>query len=381
MPTLMPRRREFLARTAIASILLALVGVAGARRGDACTGIRLSNLDGSVVHGRTVEFGIPIEMEIAFVPRGHRFVGMTPKGEGLSWTAKYAAGGVVCFGNLGIMDGVNEKGLTAAAFYFPTFAEYTPTTAENRDRSMSPVDFSNWILTNFATVAEVRAAIEADEVAVAPTIVPGWPPTPQPFHWIVYDRDGTALVIEPLGGRLVLHDNPIGTFTNSPEFDWHLTNLRNYIGLRAEDPGPVDLEGVNLSGFGLGGGMLGIPGDFTSPSRFVRVSWYAATVDPAPNAAAGILSGFHVLNQFDIPRGSVRALDDGRTETDRTLLTVMRDPAAWRYHYRTHEDQTLRAVDFSKFDPDANEVLILNTTGPQPIVEMNDSFAVWRGPR
>lgn len=361
-------------------LLVALAGI-GAHRSDACTGLLLRNLDGSVVHGRTVEFGIPIEMDLAYVPRGHRFVGMTPKGAGLSWTAKYAAGGVICFGNLGIMDGINEKGLAAAAFYFPTCAEYTPTTDDNRGRSMSPVDFPNWILTSFATVDEVRTAIENGEVAVAPTLVPGWPATPQPFHWIVYDRSGKALVIEPIDGRLALHDNPIGTFTNSPEFDWHLTNLRNFIGLRTEDPGSVDLEGVNLAGFGLGGGMLGVPGDFTSPSRFVRVTWYAATVDPAGDAAAGVLSGFHVLNQFDIPFGSVRQTEDGHTETDATLLTVMRDPASWTYYYRTREDQTLRSVDFSKFDPNAADVRVLKTAGSQPIVDMTDTFGTWSAGR
>ncbi len=366
--------------TRFGAALLAFAALAATAAGPAhaCTGLMLRNLDGSVVHGRTVEFGIPIEMEVAFIPRGHSFVGDTPEGPGMRWTSKYAAGGMICFGNLGIMDGINEKGLAVGAFYFPTFAEYAPTTEANRSRSMSPVDFPNWILTSFATVAELRAALEAGDAVVAPTLVPGWPPTPQPFHWIVYDRDGRSLVIEPIGGRLVLHDNPLGTFTNSPNFDWHLTNLRNYIAMRPSGPPAVKLGDLTLAGLGLGGGMLGIPGDFTSPSRFVRVTYYAATAERAADAAAGIFSGFHILNQFDIPYGSVKTSGDGHAETDATLMTVMRDPASWRLYYRTRDDQTLRMVDFSSLDADGDSVLVLDTGGSQTVVDMTASLRAWK---
>jgi choloylglycine hydrolase len=165
--------------------------------------------DGSVLHGRTVEFGINLDMDYAFVPRNYKLVGQTPLGPGKSWSSKYAAAGVITFGNLAIMDGLNEKGLALGSFYFPTFAQYTETTPDNQANSMSAADFANWNLTSFASVDEVRQAIESGEVYVAPTLLPGWPQTPQPFHWIVYDKSGKALVIEPLDGKLVLTDNPL----------------------------------------------------------------------------------------------------------------------------------------------------------------------------
>jgi choloylglycine hydrolase len=352
----------------------AMTAFVSATTADACTGILLKNADGSVVHGRTVEFGIPLEMDMAVVPRGYSFVGQTPLGDGKKWTSKYGAAGVIVFGNLGIMDGINEKGLAIGAFYFPTEAEYTKTTPANQAQSMSAVDFSNWIITSFATVDEVRKAIEGGEAIVAPTLIPGWPKQVQPFHWVVYDKSGKSLVIEPVGGKLVLHDNPIGVLTNSPTFDWHMTNLRNYIALDPLGANPVKIDGTTFQSFGMGDGMLGLPGDFTPPSRFVRAAVFSSTAKPAKNATDGIFSGFHILNNFDIPVGAVRSGNDGNAEMDQTLLTTMRDPEKLRIYFKTYDDQTVRMLDLNKFDLDAKQVKKLSTKGKQTVIDMSGMF-------
>ena len=367
------QRHSTLFRAAAAAAMLTF---AAAQTASACTGIMLRNADGSIVHGRTVEFGIPLAIDFAVVPRGYGFTGMTPLGEGKKWVAKYGALGAIVFCNLGIMDGVNEKGLAIGAFYFPTMAEYTPTTADNQGKSMSSIDFSNWILTSFATVEEVRAAVESGEVAVAPTLLPGWPPVVQPFHWIVYDKSGKALVIEPLGGKLVVTANPLGVLTNSPSFDWHMTNLRNYIALNPRDVPPVKIDGKTLQSFGMGAGMLGLPGDFTPPSRFVRAAVFSATAFPVADAKAGLFSGFHLLNNFDIPYGIARTTDPkGGVHADQTIFTVMRDPQNLRMYYKSYGDQTLRMVDLTRFDLDAKEVMRLPTaTDTQQVVDMSGKF-------
>lgn len=364
--------KSMLFRSLAASAALTL---AATQTASACTGILLRNADGTIVHGRTVEFGIQLAVDFAVVPRGYRFTGMTPLGDGKKWTSKYGALGAIVFGNLGIMDGVNEKGLAVGAFYFPTTAEYTPTTAENQAKSMSSIDFSNWILTQFASVDEVRAAVESGETVVAPTLLPGWPPQVQPFHWIVYDKSGKSLVIEPIAGKLVLSDNPLGVFTNSPSFDWHMTNLRNYIALNPRDVPPVKLDGKTFASFGMGAGMLGLPGDYTPPSRFVRAAVFSATAFAAPDASAGIYSGFHILNNFDIPYGIARVNEGGTTHADQTIFTVMRDPQNLRMYYKTYGDQTIRMVDLNRFDLDAKDVMKLTTgQGTQPVVDMSGKF-------
>jgi choloylglycine hydrolase len=340
----------------------------------ACTGIKLTNADGSIVHGRTVEFGIPLEIDMVVVPRGYDFVGQTPLGDGKKWTSKYGATGGILFGNLAIMDGLNEKGLAVGTFFFPTEAEYTPTTPANQASSMSAADFANWLLTQFASVDEVRKAVESGEAVVAPTLLPGWPPQPQPFHWIVYDKSGKSLVIEPLKGKLVLNDNPLGILTNSPSFDWHMTNLRNYITLSPREVAPVTLDKTTFAPFGMGAGLHGLPGDFTPPSRFVRATIFSATAVPAATAPEGILQGFHILNNFDIPVGAAREKADGKTYSDMTMFTAMRDPQSLRFYFKTYDDQNIRMVDLKTFDLDAKEVKRLSTKAEQPIVDMSGKF-------
>lgn len=346
-----------------------------AQSASACTGILLHNADGSIVHGRTVEFGIQLDITYAVLPRNYEFTGLTPLGDGKKWTTKYGVLGAIVFGNLGVMDGINEKGLAMGSFYFPTMAEYTPTTAENQSKSMSSIDFSTWLLTQFATVDEVKAAVESGDVAVAPTMLPGWPPVVQPFHWIVYDKSGKSIVIEPLKGKLVVSDNPLGVLTNSPSFDWHMTNLRNYITLSPRDVPPVKIDGTTFQSFGMGAGMFGLPGDFTPPSRFVRAAAFSATALKAPDAKAGIFSGFHILNNFDIPYGAAREDVNGTVHADQTIFTAMRDPQNLKIYFKSYDDQTIRMVDMKRFDLDAKDVMKLpSANGQQPVVDMTGQF-------
>lgn len=363
-----------MARLIKSSVLVCLALVFLAQAAGACTGIMLKNKDGSVVRGRTVEFGITIASSIAVVPRGYQFVGKTPQGDGLHYTAKHAAVGVIAYDDVKLLDGVNEKGLSAGAFYFPTFAGYTPVTAENQKKGLSPADFPNWILTQFATVDEVRQAVESGSVVITPTVLAGWGSEAPPFHYVVYDKTGASIVIEPIAGKLVVYKNPIGVMTNSPTFDWHMTNLRNYIALTPRNVEPISVFGKTLKPFGQGSGMLGLPGDFTPPSRFVRAAVFTVTAMPSETAEKGIQQVFHILNNFDIPVGVVRQESGNVVETDYTLLTLASDPNSLKYYYRTYDDQTIRMVDLKAFDPNAKKVKLLSTKGTQPIVNMTDQL-------
>lgn len=353
------------------AIVLGAAAVAlQAQQAAACTGIRLTNNDGSVVHGRTVEFGVTIETSIAVVPRGHTFVGETPLGDGLAYTAKHAAIGIITYTDVKIVDGLNEAGLAVGAFYFPDFAAYTPATPENQARGLSPTDFPNYLLTQFASIDEVRKALEADSVVVMPTVVAGWGPEAPPFHYVVYDKTGASIAIEPLAGKLVVRDNPLGVMTNSPEFDWHMTNLRNYIALDPRNVPPIEIDGTSFSQLGQGSGMLGLPGDFTPPSRFVRAAVFSATAVPSDTAEEGIGQTFHILNNFDIPVGVARSESHGVIHTDYTMLTVARDPQALRYYYKTYDDQTLRMVDLKALADEGGDIRIMSTKGTQSFVDM-----------
>ncbi len=299
---------------------------------------------------------------------------MTPNGDGLKYTVKYGATGIVAFGNPRLLDGMNEAGLAAGTFFFPTFAEYAAVTPDNQSKGLSPADFPNWLLTQFGSVDEVRKAVESGAVVITPTVLDGWGPVAPPFHYVVYDKTGASLVIEPVGGTLKVHDNPLGTLTNSPSFDWHMTNLRNYIALNPRDVPAVKIDGDTFKALGQGTGMLGLPGDFTPPSRFIRAAVFSSTAMPADNAGKGIDQVFHILNNFDIPVGVSRDVVNGVVYSDYTQMTVARDPQAQRYYYKTYDDQTIRMVDLKALDLNAKTIRQFSTKSEQPVVNMTEKL-------
>ena len=150
--------------------LAAIFSWAFLNNAEACTGLKCTPKDKHAVHGRTFEFGVKVDTSIVFVPRGYSFTGKTPQGDGLKYISKYAAVGAIAVDDFVMLDGLNEKGLSVGTFYFPGYAEYAQITKENQGKALSPADFSNWIVTQFATLDEVKQALS--EVVIAPTIIP-----------------------------------------------------------------------------------------------------------------------------------------------------------------------------------------------------------------
>lgn len=346
---------------------------------EGCTGIRLTAKDGQSVHGRTFEFGINVDTSIVVIPREYPFIATTPNGKGLEYKSKYASIGAMCYDNVAIMDGLNEKGLSVGSFYFPGYASYTPTTAQNQKNSLSPIDFPNWILTQFATLDEVKNNLS--KVFIAPTVLEGWGKTPPPFHYVVYDKKGKSIVIEPINGSLVVRDNPLGVLTNSPSFDWHMTNLNNYLNLTTVNISPKTIEGVKFVPFGQGSGMVGLPGDFTPPSRFVRAAIFSIVAIPAATGDEAIFQAFHILNQFDIPVGIAREKEGGLTLSDYTLATVVHDPNNLKYYFRTYDDQTIKLVNLNDSDKVGKEVKKVNLAGRQPYIDITTELKPIRSQR
>lgn len=337
----------------------------------ACTGMQLKAKDGGYVNGRTVEFATPLKLSVIFIPRNYAFNGTLPDGSnGIAYQSKYAIIGASTFGEPAVVDGINEKGLSSAAFYFPGYASYSPVTTENRNMALSPTEFVNWTLTQFATVDEVKNNLK--NVVIAPTAPAGWGGTP-PFHYVIYDKSGKSLVVEPIDGKLVAYENPIGVITNSPTFDWHLTNLSNYINLSPLNSPNKTIDTMKLNSFGMGSGLHGLPGDFSPPSRFVRSAIFSSSATPSNTADQSVLQAFHLLNQFDIPLGSVAAKENGKVSYDRTIATTVKDSKNLNYFYRTYDDQTIRMVSLKKFDPDSKQIASINMSGTQQIADMSST--------
>lgn len=355
----------------IAFVACAVGAILSQHISEACTGLLLKAKDGSFVHGRTLEFGVQVNPSITVIPRGYEFVGSTPTGKGLKYKSKYGAIGAVAYDQIAILDGLNEKGLAVGTFYFPGYAKYAEITNENQNKALSPVDFPNWIVTQFATVEEVKSALS--DIVIAPTVIKGWGEGPAPFHYIVYDNSGKSLVIEPVDGRLITFDNPLGVLTNSPEFDWHMTNLHNYVNLRKFNVSPLKIDGVEFAPFGQGSGLVGLPGDFTPPSRFVQASIFKVTALTPGNTEDAVFQLFHILNHFDIPKGTVSEKDGSKVFYDFTSVTCVRDPQNLKFFFKTYDDQTIRVVDLKKFNLEEKKIKIIGSSqfNQQPIVDIS----------
>lgn len=314
----------------------------------ACTGLQVSTTEGAYVNGRTVEFGMPLALSVLIVPQNYHFTGSLPNEKsGIEYRAKYAVVGASVFGEASVVDGINEKGLSAGAFYFPGYASYAKVLPGHEKSALAPTEFINWILTQFANIEEVKHAIGSIMIAATPNEKWGGVP---PFHYIIYDKSGRSIVVEPLNGELAIFDNPLGVFTNSPTFDWHLTNLSNYINLSPSNAQLHALGKFQLKQFGQGTGLQGLPGDFTPPSRFVRAAIFSAASIPAAHLDKAVSNIFHLLNQFDIPYGAVRESSNHTTHIEWTLATTVKDPSRLRYYYKTFEDQTVRMIDMNRYD-------------------------------
>jgi choloylglycine hydrolase len=337
-------------------LALALAASAAAPRGAAaCTGITLKAEDGSTVYARTMELGGGlIPWGLVVVPRGTSYEGSTPWGRpGLKWTAKYAFAGANSFGLPHVADGVNEAGLATGAFMFAHYAEYQKVTERDADVTLASFELATWILSNFATVAEVKEELSKVKVAEVPFDVPGWGGG-APFHWLVVDESGAAAVVEYVGGELTVHDDPLGVITNAPTFDWHLTNLKGYVNLSPQDVPELALGALTLTEFGHGTGLHGLPGDFTPPSRFVRAAFLKTAVVPVKTADEAVEQAFHVLNQFDIPLGAVRGAGPaGQPLLEQTDWTSAADLANRRYYIHTVNTRRIHVIDLMRAPLDA----------------------------
>ncbi len=358
--------------TLIAAVALAL----GVSNVDACTGIRLKAKDGTVVHARTLEFAVDLKSDVVVIPRNYARSGTTPDGKkGLQWRSKYATIGANGVHLPYIFDGLNEKGLAVGTFYHPGTAKYMPYSDAVASKTLAPWEFGSWILENFADTDEVRANV--GKVVVPAVVLKAWGFTP-PLHYVVHDARGKSIVIEFINGKPVVYDNPLGAMANSPSFDWHMTNLRNYINVSLKPVKALKIGGVTLKPFGMGAGMHGVPGDFTPPSRFVRAVLFSHAIFQPATGHDAVLEAFHILNNFDIPRGAVREEKDehGNVKADYTVWTSANDLKRKRFYFRTYNDSRIRMVDLTKFDPDAKRIVVIPMDSHEEIKELTIKDAI-----
>ncbi|MCO6543853.1 MAG: linear amide C-N hydrolase [Lactobacillus sp.] len=274
-----------------------------------CTSIAINADNGQVFWGRTMDMNLGmfgedpgIDVDIINIP-----CGATIASQLQPWTSKYSMMGLCAADNFNVFDGINAAGLAGG---LQVLMESTHAEAEQlQARQLQPLlgeEFVTFVLTNFSSVAEIKAHIQEYGLLHHP-YRRGQQRLQLPGHYMFVDETNDSVIIEPTDqGGFKLYDS-IGVMTNSPEYDWHLTNLRNYLKLTNVDPvkskkiynDHLTLKPIET---GTGYGMFGLPGDYTSPSRFVRAALLAHNLDSF-TAADGINQLYSVLKTAMIPRG------------------------------------------------------------------------------
>ena len=268
---------------------------------------------------------------------------------GISWKALYGTVGLDALEKDLLLDGMNEKGLSVNAFYHPGFAKYPKLDPKNQSKTLESLDLVQYLLTTCKDIADVRKAL--GEIFVTATVEPSIGIQP-PIHLMVTDQTGKAIVVEFAKGEVQIFDAPLGCITNAPTYDWHITNLRNYLNLSQVALPTKKLENMDFAPLGGGSGMIGLPGDNTPPSRFVRAVAATQTARSTKDGAETMYELFRILDNFNLPLGAAEGSGEATSKDMRssTIWTTGYDTKDLVVQYHTMHNRRIRQVDLKKID-------------------------------
>lgn len=312
--------------------------------------------DGTVVVGRSMEFPPGVPWNLAVVPADHAGTATLDAAHALTWTATHGIVGVSAFGRTEwILDGLNTAGLSGHTLYMDGgFCLYADIAGSH---CLSEVDVLTYLLGTCATLAEVRQAIA--DVAIC-GVDPGLGFVP-PVHYLLHDATGSLAIELHEGGEARVVDNPWGAGTNSPYLDWHLVNVRNYVGLTGTNPDAVRVDGVDIAPLGQGQGLKALPGSYTPPDRFVRAAVFTQLANQAADGAEAEQLAAHILNTFDIVPGVVREHTPAGASYEQTDWATISNLTQGRYAYRSFEDQRWYVIDLHATDFSSARTAALST--------------------
>ncbi|WP_201401779.1 linear amide C-N hydrolase [Kaistia sp. 32K] len=302
-----------------------------------CTALIYQDANGNPYLGRTLELTLDLPYQVVYLPagfsarseiEGHPAVEYKTAHDFLSITMPVrqpTAEAPIEIGDLKVVDGLNDKGLTFSLLSYPAASGHQSLEATRAVLSAS--DLGSWVLGSFATAAEVKAALADQSVSVVPLPLLGG--VESPFHYVVNDATGGSIVIEFNRGVMSVYDNPVRVMTNGPEFPWHLTNLSNYTFLSNVDKSVGTFGALKVAQPDAGIATAGLPSSSTSVGRFVRAVYYANYAEKATTPDRALLTLAHVMNNFDRPRDiTVDYPEDGSAGMEVAGLT---DPNAKDY--------------------------------------------------
>lgn len=288
--------------------------------------------------GRTFDFEISYEETIVITPQKYVFPFRYEK----AIDNHFAMIGVACVrkGLPLYYDAVNDAGLAMASLHFPGYAHYQK--VRSAPYNVASYELIWWILAQCRSVQEARSLLKETEIIsdAADATLPA-----TPLHWMIADEK-ECMVIEPLSGGLQLYDNPIGVMTNAPDFPYHITRLSDYIGLCAQPPINRLCPKVRLPDYTRGLGAMGLPGDWSSVSRFVRATYALQQTQTVKlREEQRVEHFFHMMDAVAVPRGCVRTDEGYLIETKYTSCMNLQSA---EYYYTTYNCRAIRSVSMQK---------------------------------
>lgn len=296
-----------------------------------CTAITLKSQQGETFFGRNMDFSYDIDPHLYIVPKNYEWDNVLNMGK-ICNTYRFIGIGQELDGILAFFDGVNEMGFAAATLYFAGYAKYDTMPDQESGEQIASFDFLHYMLGRCADIHDLRQMLEnlsivGFEDPVTQTVAP--------LHWMAVDRSGECVVLELTEKGMEVIGNPLGVMANSPDFQWHMTNLRNYMEASPYQSEEVYWGCVHLTPFGQAGGTQLLPGGFTSPERFVRAAYLKSFIPIPQDRTEAVVSCFHVMESVTIPKGAVIT----RLNTyDYTKYTAFINTATCEYFFKTYDN-------------------------------------------
>ncbi len=259
-------------------------------------------------------------------------------------------------------DAINEKGLGMAGLNFPDNAVYA--NLKNDKDNIASFEFIPWVLSQCTNINEVKKLLENINI-VNINFSDKLPASP--LHWIISDNN-SSITVEIVKDGLKIYDNPVGVLTNNPTFDIHMFNLNNYMNLSIESPNNNFSKQLNLTPYSRGMGALGLPGDLSSASRFVRATFTKMNSLSGNSESESISQFFHILSSVEQQRGCVHM---GKDKYEITIYSSCCNMDKGIYYYTTYENSQITAIDMYKEDLDNTKLINYNLIKDQQIFFQN----------
>ena len=308
-----------------------------------CTAITYHTAD--FYFGRTLDYDFSYDEKITVVPRNFPF----PFRHLPQVNSHYAIIGIAFAvdGYPLFYDAVNEKGLAMAGLNFEGNAHYNSITPKKDN--IGSFEFIPWLLGCCESVQEVRKQLKRTNM-VNTAFSEKLPPSP--LHWLVADKT-EAITVESTKEGLFVYDNLAGVLTNNPPFPQQQFQLNNYMRLSAKDPDNCFSKKLDLQQYSRGMGAIGLPGDLSSQSRFVRAAFTKLNAVSEDTDEESVNQFFHILGTVGQTKGCCQ-LENGQYEI--TIYTSCCNATKGIYYYTTYENSRIGAVDMHKTDLDATEI-------------------------